>query len=186
MSNTFLRLFRRALLVLSTTALVGLLVLVIAAHLGPVTGHETYVIRGSSMQPAIALGSLIIDERVPVSAIRPGDVVTVRLHDAVVVTHRVVRVVDLPEGPQLELKGDGNQSPDAALVPSADVVGRVALIVPVAGYFLAMISLPAGLVSALSFLVGMFIAIALLDQLAADRRRDRPAPGPVVGAGARA
>src|SRR5205823_2213777 len=114
--------------------------------------------------------------------IRPGDVLTVRLHDAVVVTHRVTRVVDLPAGLHLELKGDANAAPDPVLVPADHTVGRVVLSIPFAGFALAMLSQPAGLVSALSFLASLFLVISFLDALAEASKRGEPARGPVIGA----
>jgi signal peptidase I len=186
MTSTFLKLIRRALLVTWTAALVGVVALVIGAHAAPVTGHDIYIIRGGSMRPAVPLGALVVDAPVALAEIRPGDIVTVRLHDAVVVTHRVTRVVDLPSGLQLELKGDANPAPDPVLVPAAQTVGRVVLLIPAAGYVLAMLSQPTGLISALSFLASLFLAINLLDQLAAAQRRREPVRSPVVGMGARA
>ena len=166
--------------------LLSLVALVMGAHLAPLTGHDIYVIRGGSMKPAIPLGALVIDAPVAAADIHVGDVLTVRLHDAVVVTHRVNRVVDLPSGLHLELKGDANAAPDPALVPAAHTVGKVVLSIPLAGYLLAMLSQPAGLVSALSFLTSLFLAISFLDQLTAGKKRDEPSPSPVFGAGVRA
>ena len=49
----------------------------------------------------------------------------------------------------------------------------------------AMLSQPAGLISALSFLASLFLAISLLDELATSLKRE-PVPSPIVGAGAQA
>ena len=183
MTGTVLKLIRRAALVLWTVMLLSLVALVMGAHVAPVTGHDIFVIRGGSMRPTIPLGALVIDAPVATADIRAGDVLTVRLHDAVVVTHRVTRVVDLPAGLHLELKGDSNAAPDPALVPADHTVGRVVLSIPFAGFVLAMLSQPAGLISALSFLTSLFLLISFLDALAEGSKRAEPAAGSVVGAG---
>ena len=46
-----------------------------------------------------------------------------------------------------------------------------------------MLSQPAGLISALSFLTSLFLLISFLDALAEGSKRAEPAAGSVVGAG---
>lgn len=174
---------RRALTACWVVLLVGLVVLAAGTHIAPLVGRDTYIIRGGSMRPFLPLGSLVIDERSGPADIRPGDVVTVRLHDKVIVTHRVVRITDRPSGVQLELKGDANTAPDPALVPASNVAGRVVAVVPVAGFILATLSTPAGMISTLSMLASLFLAIRLLENLEGERRRERRPNGPVDGAG---
>lgn len=184
--SSIVKLVRRALMAFWVVLLVGLVVLVAGAHIAPLLGRDVYIIRGGSMSPFIPLGSLVIDERPAPADIRSGDIVTVRLRDAVVVTHRVLRVADLPDGLQLELKGDANRGPDPTIVPASNVAGRVVAFVPVAGFILAMLSMPTGMISALSMLSSLFLAIVLLEVLEGDLGREGRLRGPVVGAGSTA
>ncbi len=181
--SSILKLVRRALIALWVMLLVGLVLLVAGAHVAPLVGRDIYIIRGGSMSPFVPLGSLVIDDRPAPADIRPGDIVTVRLHDAVVVTHRVVRVAELPAGLYLELKGDANAASDPALVPASNVAGRVVAFAPVAGFILAMLSLSTGLIAALSMLASLFLAIWLLENLEGDLGRQERLTGPVVGTG---
>lgn len=150
--------------------LIGLISLAAFAHFG-----NAFVIRGGSMAPAIPLGSLVLATAVPAEELRPGDAVTIRAENGVLVTHRVVDVVDHQGAPHLRLRGDANPTPDPALVPPTAVVGRVEAVVPIAGYVVAMMSSPAGLVSLGSLLAALLLAIWLIEEAEAELRAARDA-----------
>lgn len=169
-----LKLVRRATTALWVGLLVGLVALVAGADLAPLLGHDVFIIRGGSMSPAIPLGSLVIDERVAPSDVHAGDVVTVRAHDTVLVTHRVLSVEEGAEGRSVQLKGDFNPAPDPTPVPASNVVGRVVVHVPFAGFLLAMLSRPMGIVSVLSMVISLFLVIHLLEL--AEQGQRTPAP----------
>jgi signal peptidase I len=153
---------RRALTAVWVVMLVSLIGLAAWSHLA-----SLIVIAGSSMEPALPRGALIGPAAVDPASIAAGDILTVRADNNVIVTHRVARVVDLPEGRFFELKGDANPSNDPQLVPERAVIGRVDLQVPYAGYVLALLSIPVGLVFLLTALGGMLVGIWLLDDLEA-------------------
>jgi signal peptidase I len=127
------------------------------------------IVAGSSMEPALPAGSLIRPAGVSPSAIVAGDVVTARADNGVLVTHRVVRLADLPGGRYLELRGDANPQPDPVLVPADAVVGRVDLVVPLAGYLLAMLATPMGLMSIVGLLGAWLLTIWMLEDLESAR-----------------
>ena len=122
-------------------ALLGILVVFsLFTHLAPLTGRELFTITGDSMEPGIPIGSMVAVTRTDPLTIVAGDVVTIRADNGVVITHRVARVIDRPEGRFFELKGDANPSADPAVAPARAIVGRVGEVVPVAGYLRAFLS----------------------------------------------
>jgi signal peptidase I len=122
-----------------------------------------FVIRGASMTPAIPLGALaLVDTRARTPA--AGDVVTVRSPNGVHVTHRVVRVVADPSGSLMELRGDANGRSDAALVPVSATVGTVRGHVPVAGFLVALLSAPTGLIAILAAAGCLLLAKWVLEE----------------------
>lgn len=151
---------RRLLMAIWLLSLAGLIGLAVFSHLG-----MTFIIRGASMGSAVPIGSLVSESQVAVRAIRPGDVVTIKTDNGLVLTHRVTRVVDLADGRFFELKGDANAAPDPALVPGRALVGRVSMVVPRAGYLAAMLATPAGLSSLLAFLAAGLLAVWLVEEL---------------------
>lgn len=148
---------------LMTIALLGALVgFSLVTHLAPLTGRELFTINGGSMEPAIPIGSMVAVTRTDPMTIAVGEIVTIRADNAVVITHRVTRVLDRPEGRFFELKGDANSSPDANLVPARAIVGRVGEFLPMAGYLRAFLSTIPGMIAALSLVVVLALIYLLL------------------------
>ena len=157
--------------------LVALILVVLAGIVlgkgAPLVGRQSIVIGGGSMEPTLGLGSAIVIRPIDQAALAVGDIVSMRVGpERTTYTHRVVAVVDRPDGRWIRTKGDANAEPDPSLVPATAVIGRVEFVVPFAGYLLALLSLPMGVM----FVIGLaatLLAIAwLLESL-------EPAPRPV-------
>ena len=148
------RIVRLLLTVLWLATLVALIGVAAWSHVS-----KPIVVAGMSMAPALPVGSLVTLNDVDPDQLRAGDVVSVRADNGVLVTHRVVRALDLPSGRHLELRGDANPSPDPVLVPASAVVGRVDRVVPMAGYVVAMLGSAAGLAAIVAFLAAALMAI---------------------------
>ncbi|HYI65302.1 MAG TPA: signal peptidase I [Candidatus Limnocylindrales bacterium] len=149
---------RRALTAVWALVVVGLIGLAGWSHLA-----SLIVITGGSMAPAIPAGAVIEPAVVSADDVVAGDILTVRADNGVIVTHRVSRVVDLPEGRFFELKGDANLTVDPELVPTRSLIGRVDGSVPFAGYVLGLLSTPSGLVFVLAALGMLLVCIWLLE-----------------------
>jgi signal peptidase I len=170
MIPSLIRLARRAVGLIAIALFVVLVGFSLFTHVAPLTGRELFIVGGGSMEPSIPIGSLMIATRTDPLAIGVGDVVTIRADNGVVVTHRIVRVVDLPEGRFFVLKGDANESQDAGLVPARAIVGKADLHIPYAGYAQHFLSTVPGMIAALSVLGVLLLGYMLLELLSADRR----------------
>lgn len=96
------------------------------------TGWGMYAVIGNSMQPTIPSGAVILTQRRTVYA--DGDVITRRLDNGQLVTHRILNGIEDGGEVEYRLKGDGNQTADAELVNAQEIVGRVSYMVPWLGY----------------------------------------------------
>jgi signal peptidase len=155
-------------------AIVALVVLVLVGlFLGrvvPLTGRDTLIIGGRSMEPAIPMGAAIVIEPVTASELGVGDVVTMRVGaKPSIFTHRIVRLLTLDGQPYIETKGDANAAPDGATIPVTSVAGRVVWSIPLAGYLLALLSIPAGI----AFVIGLGITLVLVAILLEDLEERR-------------
>ena len=104
-----------------------------------VTKARTDIIVGHSMEPTIPLYSVIIDEEVPPSQIRKGDVITFQEPDQPdrKVTHRVARIEYSKEGTiGFITKGDNNESRDPWRVEYSGSAYRVKTHVPRVGWLM--------------------------------------------------
>lgn len=144
------------------------LVLALGGRLAPVAGHHLFAVRSGSMTPGIPVGALVVADQGRPTEI--ADVISMRLPNGVVLTHRVVDIVVGPDGTRLfQTKGDANGTVDPALVPEQWIIGGVWLSIPVLGYVLAMLALPSGIAALLSILGALLTAIWLLEELEEER-----------------
>jgi signal peptidase I len=157
---------RRVTRVFSTLVVAaGLLfgaVLVLPAALG----WQRYVIVSGSMTGTYDRGSLVLDEVVPVSELRIGDVITYRppagSGPAGLVTHRIAEIATDKVGRRsFRTKGDANEAADPWTFQLPDgEQARVRLGIPYAGFAVAALSkrdlrillvgVPAGLIALMS------------------------------------
>jgi signal peptidase len=166
--KTAVRWIRRLLDMALILLVISVLGLVLAVNIGPRLGHELVVIRGGSMEPAIHLGSATAVSHVQPADLRPGDVVMLKETSGVLVSHRITKVVQLPDGLYIQTKGDANDSVDPVLVPASQVVGRVDLAIPGLGYVLFLLTIPTGVLAILGLALTMLFSIWLLEDLEQD------------------
>ena len=60
-------------------------------------------------------------------------------------------MVDRPDGRWVRTKGDANVDEDPTLLPASAIVGRSQLVIPLVGYLIVLLSVPAGVL----FLIGL-------------------------------
>ncbi|MEX2381606.1 MAG: signal peptidase I [Opitutales bacterium] len=92
-----------------------------------------FTVNGSSMTPTYLFGDYIVTERVPFEDLRERDVVVFwyansSLGESFRVVHRI-QTIDYQRG-VLVTQGDNSREPDRWLIPSRDVIGRVAKLIP--------------------------------------------------------
>lgn len=143
--------FKVALRVLLALIVAGLL----ASSIVVALLFKLYPIHTGSMVPALPMKSLIFVREGPY---HQGDVLTFH-HRTIgggdeVITHRFIK---RDENGLIITKGDANPSPDAWPVKDQDVIGKVVLCVPQAGYWLVFLKDPAGLGSFLLFGVALWL-----------------------------
>ncbi len=160
---------------------------VILGKVVPLTGRQTIIIGGSSMEPAIGVGSAIIVAPVAAADLNVGDVVSLRAgDDRSLFTHRIVRIVDQPDGRWVQTKGDANDTPDPTLTHASAIEGRVQLAIPLAGYLIALLSIPTGVLFMIGLAATLLASVWLLESLELDsidrgRSVDALTPAPTPG-----
>jgi signal peptidase len=124
------------------------------------------------MSPVMGLGDAIVVEQVEPARLAVGDVVSLRTGpEHAVYTHRIVRIAERDGQIWIETRGDANELADPSITPASAVVGRVTGVVPVAGYLLALLSVPVGVVFVLATGALLITLGWCLDGIEADRRR---------------
>lgn len=135
----------------------------------PMSGRQTLIIGGRSMEPTIPLGSAIVIDPVAPADIAVGDVVTMKVGPRQsVFTHRVTRLLTLDGVPHVATQGDANDAPDGATIPASAVIGRVAWFIPFAGLLLALLSVPIGVMFVLGLGITLAVTAFLLETIEPD------------------
>jgi signal peptidase len=96
-------------------------------------GWRLLDVSSGSMEPTYPVGSLAVVHPVNVAEIGPGTVVAFvddTGGEGRLVAHRVIQVLDRPNGRWLQTQGDANRTPDSRLLAARDVRGRVAWVIP--------------------------------------------------------
>jgi signal peptidase len=169
---------RRIVDLVLVALIVVVLLGIVLGKLLPLTGHQTIVIGGGSMEPSIGLGAAIVIRPVEPADLVVGDVVSMQVGpQRTIFTHRITTLVDRADGRWLRTQGDANAEPDPTLVPASAVIGRLELVVPYAGYLLALLSLPVGVMLVLGIAAALLAVAWLLESLELDATPARSATG---------
>jgi signal peptidase I len=137
----------------------------IVIFLMPVGGWKALNVLTGSMRPAIQPGALVIIHKVPLSSLKPGDIITYSnpANTRQTITHRLVKITTVDGIKTLVVKGDANPSPDKPF-PAALVVGREVMVVPAAGHLTNWLHSPLGL-AALVVIPGVVVIWAEVRRL---------------------
>ncbi len=120
---------------------------------------KPYVVTTGSMEPAIPVSSVcFVNEKIPPSDILPGEVISFRRGEDVLVTHRVVSVNE----DSFITKGDANNTEDAP-VAFSDYAGKTVAVIPKAGLLLVFLHSRPGLITALA-IMALLIIFSFLPQ----------------------
>ena len=129
-----------------------------------VGADSSYTVMSGSMSPALCPGDIVIVKKMDLSAIKIGDVVTVRSEEYIY-THRVVEKL---EDYLFRLKGDANKDPDPNLVEASQIIGKVFLVFPFSHLYT-----PYGFASTLLVPASLIIVKKMYTVYQFTRRRNR-------------
>lgn len=138
----------------ATVALV--LALLVGALALERSGHGLFVVTGSSMEPAVPRGALVIVRPTVPATLAVGDIVTYHLRGQPV-THRIAATLEYGDARAFRTKGDANAAADPEPVAFEDRAGLLVAQVPVLGYLLGLIH-----AHGRTLALGLALALALL------------------------
>ena len=163
----------RLLVTLGVLALLGALLAVAAPRL---LGYQSYVIYGSSMEPTIKLGSLILTEPVNAEQLQVGDIIAFRTANEVTVTHRIVAARHEDGQHYFQTKGDASNGGDPTEVRLEGDVHRLAYKLPYLGYFVDFAKSPLGIIFLIALPAAALLASSFSKRSRPQRRAEAEAP----------
>lgn len=160
--------------------LVGVAVVAVLLVAFKASGWQALTVLTGSMRPTIVPGQVVLVSPTPVTAVRPGQVVTFdRPFGPGTVTHRVRRIAPAPGGRlSVTTQGDANPAPETWQIPATGTVGRLRAVLPAAGGSVALLVAGRGR----PYFVGGVTALAALLVVWFIWRRDPESAEPDDGA----
>jgi signal peptidase len=128
----------------------------------PIPGQtEIKIVKSGSMEPAIATGSVVVVR--PADSYAAGDVITFGrdTRDEIPTTHRVIEVQGSGQNTVFITQGDANEERDPRPIALSEVIGKVFITIPYAGFVLDFARQPIGF----TLLIGIPAALIIFDEL---------------------
>lgn len=120
-------------------------------------GYKPMTVLTGSMAPRISPGDIIIDSSVTADNIKVGDVVTYKATESMLITHRIIEIINENGKNMYKTKGDANNTDDGKLVSPEQIVGRVSFRIPYGGYVSRFASSIYGLILLILVPTGLLI-----------------------------
>ena len=141
---------------------IGLVAVLLVVSIFPITGnYKLMTVISGSMEPAIRVGSVAIVK--PVNDYKIGDVITFGPYSKTKAptSHRIFDIKVVDGQPIYITKGDANNAPDTREISKKDIIGKVLLSVPFAGYAVDFAKKPIGFV----FIIIVPAAVIIFDEV---------------------
>jgi len=136
-----------------------LAIYIISSNFNIFGGYQPFLVQSGSMEPSIMTGDVIVIQNRGTYFI--NEVVTFRTNaNDRIVTHRIV-AVDTANEKKYSTKGDANRTGDEDIISDQQIIGKVVLVIPKLGYFVAFSKSPRGLI----FLLIIPAVVLILDEL---------------------
>lgn len=124
-----------------------------------ISGIRSFVVLTGSMTPTIPVGSVTYTQSS--QAYNNGDIVAFTTKSGQTVTHRIVEIVNKPEGMFYQTKGDANNIVDSELIPQKNINGKVVFSIPFVGRFINFLKTPLGFTSLIVLPAFAFISFEI-------------------------
>lgn len=116
-----------------------------------IMGYKPLTVLSGSMSPFLKPGDMIVVREITPENIKVGDVITYRIDEKTLVTHRVVEVSRKYGHIAFKTKGDANNTEDPDAVTPDGVVGSMIFKIPYAGYIGRFVRTPGGFIAFIVF-----------------------------------
>lgn len=147
-----------------STILVAVLLIPAIIYTAPflVGGCFSSIVMGSSMEPTIRVGSIVIVRKVKPEDVKVGDIIAFKIGESKTI-HRVVEKMSEGDSFYFKTKGDANEDPDPWTVRPQDIIGVLHLQIPYYGYLIWFATTPIG--------VALFILIPAIILIVSEIRK---------------
>lgn len=124
--------------------------------------YSAYLISTSSMEPTLNEEDIIIIKKCKEEELEKGDIITYKIDDGNIITHRIIDILDEDSGEKKYVtKGDNNNIEDSEHILFSEIEGKMIIKIPRLGKVLNV--LKNGIVIILVILIALIIYLNRLD-----------------------
>ena len=122
---------------------------------------KPYVVATGSIEPAIPVHSIcFVNENTALETISVGEVISFRMGDNMLVTHRVTAI----DNGKYTTKGDANNTEDASAVTRDNYIGKTVFVIPGLGNLLIFLKSTPGMIVTVSAIIILLILSFIPDK----------------------
>ena len=133
-------------------------------------GIEVYTVLSGSMEPEYKVGSLIYVVDLDSNDLKVNEVITFKLTDNIVATHRIVEKIDENGKIKFRTKGDANDDVDENLISINDIIGKPVFKIPYLGYVASFIQTTSGRNFTCVIFALLMIIIITIDSITGEKK----------------
>lgn len=135
-------------------------------------GIQVYTVLSGSMEPEYKVGSLIYVVDVDVDELMEKDVITFKLTDNVVATHRIEKIDYDENGDRIfTTKGDANDYIDEVPVYEKYILGKPIFTIPYLGYITSFMQTFSGKLITIGISILLVIIVIIIDSVVDDKNK---------------
>jgi len=125
-------------------------------------GWKPFIVLSGSMETEIYSGDVAVVKEVDLKEINKNDIIAFK-EDDIVITHRVIDIINENGTIKYKTKGDNNNVEDGGYVLAEQVEGKYQFKVRRLGNFAMFAQTPIGMIVCLSIPVGLLLLIQMID-----------------------
>lgn len=125
-------------------------------------GWKPFIVLSGSMETEIYSGDIAVVKEIEISEIKENDIIAFKENN-VVITHRVVDIIEENGTIKYKTKGDNNNIEDNGYVLAEQVEGKYQFKIRRLGNFAIFVQTPIGMIISLSIPLGLLLLIQMID-----------------------
>lgn len=128
-------------------------------------GIQIYTVLSGSMEPTYKVGSLIYVVDVDTDELKKDDVITFKITNNVIATHRIVEINEDSNERKFRTKGDANDYVDENFVESKYIIGKPIFTIPYLGYIASFMQTTSGNLITIGISILLIIVVIIIDSI---------------------
>lgn len=137
-----------------------------------ILGIYVFNIVSESMEPTLDINDVVVVQKCEPSQFKIGDIITFQ-QDEKIISHRIINITKEKEKIKFETKGDNNKIPDANLVDTEQVYGKVSFTIRKMGKIVNYVQNARGFINIIILVVIIYILVSLRDKQKNTRKMKR-------------